>query len=161
MRALLEEGHRVSGAFVNPNIHPYQEFERRREATHAAAEAHGVPIVHEDGYGLVEFMRAVVGHEEERCLICYRMRLERVAELAAELGFDGFSTSMLVSTQQDHDAIVRAGEAAAAVHGVEFVARDFRPSVMDGVRESKELGLYRQQYCGCVYSEWERYRESG
>jgi predicted adenine nucleotide alpha hydrolase (AANH) superfamily ATPase len=84
-----------------------------------------------------------------------------VAELAASLGLDGFSTSMLVSTQQDHEAIVRAGEAAGAKHGVEFVPRDFRPRVMDGVRESKELGLYRQQYCGCIYSEWERYRESG
>ena len=67
---------------------------------------------------------------------------------------------MIVSTQQDHDAIRRAGEEAAAVHGVEFVARDFRPKVMEGVHSSKEMGLYRQQYCGCIYSEWERYRDS-
>jgi predicted adenine nucleotide alpha hydrolase (AANH) superfamily ATPase len=161
MRALQEEGHDLSGAFVNPNIHPYVEFQKRLEAAREACGLLSVPMVHEDGYGLVEFIRAVVGHEEERCPICYRMRLDRVAELAAALGFDGFSTSMLVSTQQDHDAIVRAGEEAASRHGVEFVSRDFRPRVMDGVRESKELGLYRQQYCGCVYSEWERYRDSG
>ena len=160
MRALQEQGHDVSGAFVNPNIHPYLEFERRREAARQACDTLNVPMVHEDGYGLTEFLRAVVGHEDERCTACYAMRLDRVAELAAELGFDGFSTSMLVSTQQDHDAIRQAGEAAAARHAVQFVARDFRPGVMDGVRESKKMGLYRQQYCGCIYSEWERYRDS-
>jgi predicted adenine nucleotide alpha hydrolase (AANH) superfamily ATPase len=159
MRALLDEGHQVAGAFVNPNIHPYREFVARREAARQACETLNVPLAHEDGYGLAEFLRGVVGREEERCPICYKMRLERVAELASALGFEGFSTSMLVSTQQDHEAIVRAGEAAAAKHGVEFISRDFRPRVMDGVRESKERGLYRQQYCGCVYSEWERYRE--
>jgi len=159
-RELLAEGHEIAGAFVNPNIHPYREFELRREAAGQAAEALVVEMVHEDGYGLTEFLRAVVGREDERCPLCYAMRLARVAELAAELGFDGFSTSMLVSTQQDHDAIRQAGEAAAEKHGVEFVARDFRPGVMDGVRESKEIGLYRQQYCGCIYSEWERYRDS-
>ncbi|MFH1689679.1 MAG: epoxyqueuosine reductase QueH [Candidatus Eisenbacteria bacterium] len=160
MRELLAEGHEVAGAFVNPNIHPYREFELRLEAARQAAEALGVEMVHEDGYGLTEFLRAVVGHEETRCPICYAMRLDRVAELAVSLGFDGFSTSMLVSTQQDHDAIRRAGEAVGAAHGVEFVSRDFRPKVMEGVRASKEMGLYRQQYCGCIYSEWERYRKS-
>jgi predicted adenine nucleotide alpha hydrolase (AANH) superfamily ATPase len=160
MRELLAEGHDVSAVFVNPNIHPYQEFERRRQAAHDAAQAIDVPMVHEDGYGLTEFLRAVVGREDERCPICYAMRLDRTAELARELKFEGFTTTMLVSTQQNHDAIRRAGEAAAAKHGVEFVVRDFRPRVMEGVRESKEMGLYRQQYCGCIYSEWERYRGS-
>jgi epoxyqueuosine reductase len=65
-----------------------------------------------------------------------------------------------VSTQQDHAAIRAAGEDAAREHGVPFLYRDFRPRVMEGVRESKEKGLYRQQYCGCVYSEWERYRRT-
>lgn len=151
----------MAGAFVNPNIHPYREFDLRLEAARQAAEAFGVEMVHEDGYGMTEFVREVVGHEDARCPICYAMRLYRVAELASALGFDAFSTSMLVSTQQDHDAIVRAGEGAGAEHGVEFVARDFRPKVMEGVRASKEMGLYRQQYCGCIYSEWERYRDSG
>jgi predicted adenine nucleotide alpha hydrolase (AANH) superfamily ATPase len=160
MRELVAEGHEVAGAFLNPNIHPYREFELRREAARQAAESLGIEMVHEDGYGLTGFLRAVVGHEDARCPICYAIRLDRVAELAASLGYDAFSTSMLVSTQQDHDAIRKAGAAAAAGHGVEFVARDFRPKVMDGVRASKEMGLYRQQYCGCVYSEWERYRKS-
>ena len=158
VRDLLDEGHDVSGAFINPNIHPYQEFLRRQEAAGAMAAAFGVRIVHDDGYGLVEFLRAVVGHEDARCPICYAMRLDRVAQLAREFGFDAFSTSMFVSTHQDHDAIRGAGERAAQKHGVELLYRDYRPMVMEGVRASKRMGLYRQQYCGCVYSEWERYR---
>ncbi len=158
MRELLAGGHEVAGVFVNPNIHPYREFELRLEAARLACEALGVAMVHEDGYGLTEFLRAVVGHEDVRCPICYAMRLDRVAELAGSLGFDAFSTSMLVSTYQDHESIRQAGEAAAAAHGVEFVYRDYRPRVMEGVKASKQMGLYRQQYCGCIYSEWERYR---
>jgi epoxyqueuosine reductase len=160
MRELIAEGHEVEAAFVNPNIHPLTEFDRRLEAARAAAAAAGVLIVHEDPYGLREFMRAVVFHEDERCPICYRMRLGRTAELAKALGHGAFTTTMLVSTQQDHAGIRAAGEAAAREHGVPFLYRDFRPGVMEGVRESKEKGLYRQQYCGCVYSEWERYRRA-
>ena len=160
MRELLAEGHEVAGAFVNPNVHPYREFELRLEAALQACETLGVEMVHQDGYGLTEFLRAVVGHEDERCPICYAMRLDRVAELASSLGFDAFSTSMLVSTHQDHEGMRRAGEAAAAAHGMKFAYRDFRPGVMEGVKVSKEMGLYRQQYCGCIYSEWERYRKS-
>ncbi len=156
-RELAAEGHDVSAAFLNPNVHPFQEFERRREGARRVAEALGVEIIREDPYGLTEFLREVVGHEHERCPICYRMRLDRVAGLARERGFDAFTTSMLVSTQQDHDAIRTAGEEAAQQHGVEFLYRDYRPKVMEGVRASKEMGVYRQQYCGCVYSEWERY----
>lgn len=157
IRELVAEGHEVSCALVNPNIHPYREFELRNEAAREVAAALGVPIVHQGPYGLVEFARAVVGREDSRCEICYRMRLSRVAELAAELGFDAFTTSMLVSTHQDHDRITAIATEEAARTGVELLYRDFRPRVMDGVRESRAMGVYRQQYCGCVYSEWERY----
>jgi len=147
----------VAFALVNPNIHPYLEFERRREGAHAVAAHWGVEVAYDDGYGLREFLRAVVGHEDERCPICYRMRLDRTARLAREGGFDAFTTTMLVSTQQDHEEIRKAGERAAVEHGIDFLYRDFRPRVMDGVRISKEMGIYRQQYCGCIYSEWDRY----
>lgn len=157
IRELLADGHAVDGALVNPNIHPYREFEKRKEAARQVAAHLGIEIAAADPYGLVEFLRAVAGREDERCPICYRMRLSRVAALAREGGYDAFTTSMLVSTQQDHDAIREAGEEAARDAGIEFLYRDFRPRVMDGVRESKELGVYRQGYCGCVYSEWDRF----
>ncbi len=156
---LAAEGHEVDAAFVNPNVHPYLEFVRRRDAAREVALAHGVDIVHEDGYGLREFLRATAGREDDRCPVCYRMRLGRVAELAKEGGYDAFTTTMLVSTYQDHGEIRRAGEEAAAEHGVRFIYRDCRPKVMEGVRASKEMGVYRQQYCGCVFSEHERYEE--
>ncbi len=158
IRALRDEGHDVDAAFLNPNIHPYQEYERRLEAAREVTEAFDVPMSFVDEYGLTPFLRAVVGNEDERCRICYTLRLNRAAEVAAASGYDAFTTTMLVSTQQDHEAIRSAGEAAAEKHGVEFLSRDWRDRVMDGVRESKAMGHYRQQYCGCIYSEWERYR---
>jgi len=158
IRALRDEGHEVEAAFLNPNIHPYQEYERRLEAAREVVEAFDVPMPFIDEYGLTPFLRAVVGSEDDRCRICYALRLDRAAEVAAAGGFDAFTTTMFVSTQQDHDAIRRAGEAAAVKHGIEFLKRDWRDRVMDGVRESRAMGHYRQQYCGCIYSEWERYR---
>ena len=85
--------------------------------------------------------------------------MDRVASLAAELGYDAFTSTMLISTQQDHDAVKRAGDDAGTEHGVTFLYRDWRGEVMEGVAESKAMDLYRQQYCGCVFSEWERYRD--
>ena len=159
LRELLAEGHEIAGALVNPNIHPYTEFEKRNEAARAVAASLGVTIAHEDPYGLREFLKAIASHEDRRCPFCYRMRLRRVAALARSGGYDAFTTSMLVSTHQDHDEIRRAGEDAAREHGVQFLYRDFRPKVMDGVRASKEMGIYRQRYCGCILSEYERFEE--
>ena len=161
IRELQAEGHQVDGAFVNPNIHPLLEYQRRLEAAEDVASALGVELVQVDDYGLLRFLDEIGPTRHARCLACYRMRLTRVARLARDLGYDAFTTTMLVSTQQDHDAIRAAGEEAARRHGVAFLYRDFRPKVMEGVRESKERGIYRQQYCGCVMSEWERYRDEG
>lgn len=159
IRALRDEGHDVEVALVNPNIHPFLEFVRRAEAAREVCRALDVKIVHEDPYGLVDFLRAVDGRMDDRCGICYRMRMDRTAELAGALGYDAFTTTMLVSTQQEHDEARRAGEEAGDRHGIPFLTRDWRPRVMEGVEASKAMGVYRQQYCGCVFSEWERYRD--
>jgi predicted adenine nucleotide alpha hydrolase (AANH) superfamily ATPase len=160
IRALREEGHEVDGAFVNPNIHPLVEYRRRREAAEDVARALGVRLVQVDDYGLLEFLDDIGPRRLARCLACFRKRLRRVAALAKELGYDAFTTSMLVSTHLDHDGIRRVAEEEAHAAGVEFLYRDFRARVMEGVRESKEMGTYRQQYCGCIYSERERYGDS-
>jgi predicted adenine nucleotide alpha hydrolase (AANH) superfamily ATPase len=161
IRQLRAEGHEVDGAFVNPNIHPLLEYRKRLEAAREVCDALGVEIVRVDDYGLLEFLDEIGPRRLARCLTCYRMRLTRVARLARERGYDAFTTTMLVSTQQDHGGIRRVAEEVAHAAGVEFLYRDFRPHVMDGVRESKEMGVYRQQYCGCVYSERERYESGG
>jgi predicted adenine nucleotide alpha hydrolase (AANH) superfamily ATPase len=80
------------------------------------------------------------------------MRLERTAARAAEGGFDGFSTSLLISPYQRHDAIRRLGEEAAAKFGVNFLYRDFRPLFRKGQAQARDLGLYMQKYCGCTFS---------
>jgi predicted adenine nucleotide alpha hydrolase (AANH) superfamily ATPase len=157
IRELRAEGHEVDGAFVNPNIHPLLEYRRRLEATREVARILDVDLVQVDEYGLLEFLDEIGPRRLARCLACFRMRLGRVAALAREKGYDAFTTSMLVSTHLDHDGIRRVAEEVAFAAGVEFLYRDWRPRVMDGVKESRSMGVYRQQYCGCVYSERERY----
>lgn len=103
------------------------------------------------------WLRAVVGREDERCLFCWRSRLRKTAEVAAAEGFDGFSTSLLYSRYQDHERIRMLGESIAADTDIAFVYEDFRPSWQEGIRISKEWGVYRQQYCGCIFSEYDRY----
>jgi hypothetical protein len=117
----------------------------------------GLDIEYDDQYGLKEFMRAVVPDEENRCVHCYSMRLEQTAIAARKMGLDGFTTSLLVSPYQKFDMIREVGMMMGKRHSIPFYGEDYRPGWHEGVRMSKELGLYRQKYCGCVYSEMERY----
>ena len=103
------------------------------------------------------WLRAVAGREEGRCLFCWRMRLRKTAELARELGYEAFSSSLLYSRYQNHEVIRKLGDSIAADLGIAFVYADFRPFWQEGIRISKEWGIYRQQYCGCIYSEYDRY----
>jgi len=118
-----------------------------------------LPVVWEPGYDLLGFLGAVAGREgrPERCEQCYRLRLERTAACAARHAFERFSTTLLVSPYQDQALIRAAGEEAANRHGVEFYFEDFRRGWAERGRLTREYGLYRQQYCGCLYSEFERY----
>jgi predicted adenine nucleotide alpha hydrolase (AANH) superfamily ATPase len=154
---LQNEGHELSGYFYNPNIHPYQEFRQRLEALEEFSQTAGLAVDYEREYGLTEYLRQVVNRESERCLICYEMRLAATARRAAEIGAKGFTTTLLYSRYQKHEAIRATGERLAAEHGISFYYRDFREGWQAGIDRSKELGLYRQPYCGCIYSEQERY----
>ncbi|MCD6288252.1 MAG: epoxyqueuosine reductase QueH, partial [Candidatus Hydrogenedentes bacterium] len=101
----------------------------------------------------------VVGREDDRCAICYRMRLERAAEIAVEGGFDAFSTSLLVSPYQKHDLLKEIAETVSADKGIEFMYRDYRDIWKQTYELSREMDMYRQKYCGCIYSEEERFRK--
>ena len=162
VQRLREEGFEVAGFWYNPNIHPWTEHERRRESLVAYAQAVGLPMIWHERYEMPLFLRAVAGHEKfgERCRICYRMRLERAAQVAAEGGFDAFTTTLLISPYQDQALIREIGEEAAAQRGVEFYFENFRRGWSERGRLTKEYDLYRQQYCGCIYSEWERYNKA-
>lgn len=154
---LQGKGIEVSGYFYNPNIHPYREFKQRIQGVKQFAEISHLEIEIESRYGLTEYLREVVFHEQQRCPLCYAMRLESVARQARERGDDAFSTTLLYSKYQDHECIRKIGETMARKYQIDFYYQDFRTGWQEGIEKSIEMDLYRQAYCGCIYSEQERY----
>jgi len=154
---LRERGFDVVGYFFNPNIHPYMEWKNRRDSAQDYAQRVGFELEVVPEYGLRRFLRSVVGREDDRCGFCYRWRLERTAQRARERGDEAFSSTLLVSPYQDREQLVAVGREAAAAQGLEFLEEDWRDCFREGLRRARELGLYMQKYCGCIYSEEERY----
>jgi len=154
---LRREGLEVTGFFWNHNIHPYQEFRKRLEAVKTYGREADLPVMVEEEYFLDDFLRAVAAEPSGRCRYCYASRLDVAACKAAAEGFPAFTTSLLYSRYQQHDVIRQLGEEAAARHGIKFRYDDYRRGWRQGIDQSKALGLYRQQYCGCIYSERDRY----
>jgi predicted adenine nucleotide alpha hydrolase (AANH) superfamily ATPase len=141
----------------NPNIHPAAEYEARRDCLAEYAGREKLKLEMTDEYGLRLFLSAVSSALEKRCAICYSLRLEKTASFAAENGFQAFSTSLLISPYQNHDELKRAGEEAASRNGVSFLYRDFRPLFRESRERARAWGMYMQKYCGCVFSEEERW----
>jgi predicted adenine nucleotide alpha hydrolase (AANH) superfamily ATPase len=147
----------VTGYWYNPNIHPFSEHEKRRETLAHYAQQIDLPMIWETGYEIVDFLRGVNGRERfrERCTLCYRMRLERTAQVAAREGFEAYTTTLLISPYQDQETIRAIGQEVAALCGVTFYFENFRRGWAEHGEMTREHGLYSQRYCGCVYSEWE------
>jgi len=156
-RTLCDLGHQVSGFWFNHNIHPYQEYLRRFDAARTYAEKGGLELIIRDEYLMEEFIASVSADPPGRCSYCYASRLEAAARTASEQGFDAFTSTLLYSRYQRHEEIRALGENIGNKYNVAFVYDDYRRGWQEGIRLSKELGLYRQQYCGCIYSEKERY----
>jgi hypothetical protein len=154
---MQDEGSKVFGFFYNPNIHPYQEYRRRLETVEQFAGQVGLEVIYRDEYDVVSFLREVAFRESNRCHYCYHLRLNATAKLAKKSRMDGFTTTLLYSKRQDHELVRQLGEEAAQEYGIPFIHRDLRQGWQEGIQISKELNLYRQQYCGCIYSEQERY----
>ena len=110
-----------------------------------------------EGYDRPEYFRRVADDEANRCRHCFELRLSKTADLAREKGFDAFSSSLLISPHQQHDLVREVGESLSG--DIEFAYADLRKRYSDSRRMTKGLDLYRQQYCGCIFSEWERYTE--
>lgn len=142
---------------MNPNIHPYTEYKMRLESVQKLQKAWTLDIEYIDYYGMKEFLRAVVHREDNRCMVCYSLRFEETARTAQKMGLDGFTTSLLVSPYQKFDMIIKIGQEIGQKYSIPFYGEDFRPGWKESISLSKELGLYRQKYCGCIYSEMERY----
>lgn len=143
--------------FSNPNIHPFMEFKRRMEGAREVARRADAALVLDESYDPQEWFSQVSTSPEYRCLVCISMRLDRTAREAAARQCDCFTTSLSISPWQDHEAIKAGGEAAADRHGVPFIYKDLRARYPESRRLSREAGIYRQKYCGCLISEWERY----
>ncbi len=157
-RTLKEEGrYEITGFWFNDNIHPYKEYRRRLDTFLEWSEREGVNTILEEAYRPEPFFRRVVNREAERCFFCYYYRLQKVAVMARQEGYDAFSTTLLYSIYQKHDLIIRIGEEMAERIGIPFYYRDFRELWQEGITLSKEENMYRQPYCGCLYSEKERY----
>jgi predicted adenine nucleotide alpha hydrolase (AANH) superfamily ATPase len=161
LKVLKGEGHDVTGFFYNPNIHPYTEFQRRLDTLSTLMAINLTPLVVDDGYDLEKFLSATLPMGKDRCLACYRIRLERAFEKAVEMGSDAVTATLLYSKYQKHEAIAAVAESLSARYGIVFLYRDFRDGWKEGQSESRRLGLYRQSYCGCIFSEHERFAGIG
>lgn len=148
---------KVTLFWYNPNIHPYLEYQRRLEAVITFADSRNLPIIADQNYDLVRFFQAVTGHETERCRWCFYLRLQTTAKIAQGKGFPTFTTTLLISPHQKHYLLKEIGEMVAKETGLAFLYHDLRRHYSESRCQTKKLNLYRQQYCGCLYSELERY----
>ena len=155
--SLRNEGIEVSGFWYNPNIHPFTEYRARRNCLREYAKVIDLPLLEKDAYALRPFVREVAADLENRCVKCYEMRLFETARFAKEQGFDSFTASLFISPYQNHELMLDVANRAAEEYGIEFLYRDFRPLFKAGQEKARQLGFYMQKYCGCVFSEEERY----
>lgn len=159
-KALVEEGHEVVGFWFNPNIHPFEEYRRRLQTLQRYQFLTGAGVIYHNEYPLEEFLRGILRWMDEgrpRCEYCYNIRLERTAKEARKMGYDAFSTTLTLSKYQSVPLIKKIGEKLSKKYGIPYFHRDFRNGWKESIRISREYDLYRQPYCGCIFSEMDRY----
>lgn len=166
---LRADGHQLTGYFFNSNIHPYKEFRRRLTTAEEFAQKVNLPLIVDNKYQLREFLQKALTIEKytdglnldnRRCRMCYAWRLHEAALYAKEHGFDAFTSTLFVSPYQNHQMMKDVAEKISRAVNIPFYYEDFRPGYERGVDISLELELYRQPYCGCIFSEEERYSNS-
>lgn len=155
---MLKENYDITGFWYNPNIHPYMEYKDRLEALKGYSSMIDLKVIYKDEYGLVEFTKNVIDVLDTRCTdYCYRVRLEETAKNAKELGYKFFTTTLLISPYQKHDKIKEIGKEIAKKYDIKFIYYDPRTNFRIGQNKARELNLYMQKYCGCVFSEEGRF----
>lgn len=159
IESLRGEGVEPTGFWFNPNIHPFTEYRARKNALVDYAGGIGLELVLQGEYGLRSFIAGVSPNFDDRCGYCYRVRLEEAAAYAAQNGYDAFTTTLLISPYQKHELIGQVANEMAEKYRVSFLYRDFRPYFRDGQQKARDLGLYMQKYCGCIFSEEDRYKK--
>ena len=156
--SLREEGIEPTVYWYNPNIHPYTEYKARRDCLKEYTKSIGVEAIFEEDYGLDEFCKNVISDLKNRCInYCYKVRLEKTVKYAKEHGYDAFTSTLFVSIYQKHEELKKICEELSKKYEIKFLYRDFRVGFREGQAKARELGLYMQKYCGCVFSEEMRY----
>lgn len=133
------------------------EYKSRLDTLKEYLKKQNIPLIIEDEYGVKIFTKEVSSNIDARCYFCYSSRMKKTAKYAKENGYDAFSTTLLVSPYQKHELIKKISEEMAEKYNIRFVYQDFREGYREGQKIAKEEGLYTQKYCGCIYSEEERY----
>jgi epoxyqueuosine reductase len=151
----------VTLLWFNPNIHPYTEYIKRRDTLKEFAVKENIPVIWQDEYDLEMYLNATGTQSTNRCQSCYELRMMRTAQIAMGKEFDAFTTTLLYSKYQKHDEIKAVGEKLSGQFGVDFYYQDWRRLWQDGIDLSKQAEMYRQSYCGCIFSEKERYWKPG
>lgn len=157
LEALGKKGFQVSGYYYNPNISPDEEYLKRKQALVDYSLEQGLEVIYPQ-YLNSEFVSALNSCVEFplRCRSCWQLRLMRTALFAREKGMDYFSTTLLVSPYQDHGLLKQIGNEVSLQTGVAFYYEDYRAGFYNARKIAKEKGIYRQKYCGCLYSESEQ-----
>ena len=145
--------------WYNPNIHPFTEYKARKESLEAFCAQEGIQTIIQDTYALESFLDGALKRGVKRCEYCYELRLRQTAIMATEQGYNAFSSTLLYSKYQNHELICEIAHKLASEYHLEFYYRDFRVYWQEGIELSKELGMYRQKYCGCIFSERDRYQK--
>jgi predicted adenine nucleotide alpha hydrolase (AANH) superfamily ATPase len=152
----LSNSYEITGLFFNPNIHPYKEYLDRKKSVMELSREHSIKII-EDDYPYQEFLNRTLDKatQEDRCTVCYQIRLLRLKKQADNLGFDTVTTSLLYSIYQKHDLLLSI--ASKMFEENRFLSIDYRKDFWSGVEEAKQRNYYLQKYCGCIFSNFERY----
>jgi len=155
----------------NHNIHPATEYFARRNALRTFVQQHNIPYIEHDEYGLIHFLKDTQ-NAENRCFECYSSRMRITANLAKTKSFDYFSTTLLYSIHQKHDMLKQICTDIAQLDDFRspsvgddgnrpaFHYYDFREYFNEGINLAKSANIYRQKYCGCIFSEMERYAKN-
>lgn len=160
LERLNEKCFEVTGFFYNPNIHPFSEYQNRMQAIESFIKTVNTEVIYPE-YNPADFFQAVnLRENNDRCSICWSLRLRATAKEAKEKRFSHFSTTLLVSPYQDQEKLKKIGNDIAAQEGVEFYYEDFRPGFRKAHDTARSQNIYCQKYCGCLYSEIERCRQS-
>ncbi|BAT71118.1 conserved hypothetical protein [Thermosulfidibacter takaii ABI70S6] len=158
LQVLRESFNDVFVFWYNPNIHPYTEYTKRLEAMEQLEKAYNLKVIYNMRYDIKDWIQMVAFREDRRCMLCYHDRLKMTAAVAKKGNFDYFTSTLLYSKHQKHELIREIGESVGKEKGVKFFYYDFREGWKEGIQKSLSLKLYRQQYCGCIYSEQERFK---